>query len=228
MWVFTLSSMVRRPRRGSWSDHWLLVTRTTCHILFVSALAIAAQHLPGDTGAPWRMPRFSAIALAQNNLIPRGYESATGTGFGGVPPGGSGPGAFAPNNYGPSPPARPTNPARPGSWPGGAPAQQPGVGSNRLPNNPGIPGARHAGPPPAATSPPPPRKDPTEPPYEPAAILAHVGSEIVQAAEILPTVHQRLDPFVEQLGPEFHDLPEESQKESWWKRRWRMRSASSC
>ena len=59
----------------------------------------------------------------------------------------------------------------------------------------------------------PPRKDPTEPPYEPAAILARVGTEVVQAAEILPTVHQTLDSYLAKVADEFSQMPPEFQAE---------------
>ncbi len=163
--------------------------------------------LPGQIAARRRLGLLST-ARAQYPLVPPGYSSGPNAPFDGSPaPGGFGTNAFSPNNYGPSSPTRPTDPARPNGWPGGptpqTTVQQPAVQQ-----------------PAAATTPPPPQKDPTEPPYEPAAILAHVGSEVVQAADILPSVHQRLDPFIEQLGAEFEDLPDEVKQRQikQWKR----------
>jgi hypothetical protein len=57
------------------------------------------------------------------------------------------------------------------------------------------------------------QKDPTQPPYEPAAIMARVGSEVVQAADILPSVHQTLEPYVEKLGSEFQQLSPDLKQE---------------
>jgi parvulin-like peptidyl-prolyl isomerase len=64
-----------------------------------------------------------------------------------------------------------------------------------------------------ATVPVVPARDPAEPPYEPASILARVGSEVVQAAEVLPNAHQMLNVHIAKLGPDFERAPEEIRKE---------------
>jgi hypothetical protein len=55
-------------------------------------------------------------------------------------------------------------------------------------------------------------KDPTEPPVEPAAILAHVGSEVIQAAEILPMVNQMLNSHLDKIRDQLDKAPEDFKK----------------
>jgi hypothetical protein len=163
-----------------------LVARTFRRFLLFVALAVALEQLP-TTIAP-----FCASAWAQGNTYPPGYAppDAANPGYGAMP-------AIA-NNYGPTSPTPPGNPSRPASWPGGP---NDGGSSSVAPPGGAMPGA--PGVPAEAV----PQTDPTEPPYEPAAILAHVGTEVIQAADILPTVHQTLDGHLSKLGAEFQQLP---------------------
>ncbi len=152
------------------------------------------------------------MAQAPGNYYPPGYDPSLPQGYGNPNvAGGYGPNGFSINNYGPSAPMAPTNPTRPSSWPGAAAnadAQLPG----------GI-----VPPPPADTSAgyaPSPPKDPTEPPVEPAAILAHVGSEVIQAADILPMANQMLNSHLERVHDQLDSAPEEFKKKqiAMWRR----------
>ncbi|HTM55713.1 MAG TPA: peptidyl-prolyl cis-trans isomerase [Pirellulales bacterium] len=88
-----------------------------------------------------------------------------------------------PINAGPSGPAFPTNASRPASWPGGS----------ADPSRPAPVAAPPMSVPPATTAAPSkPRKSPAEPPYDPAEIVAHVGTEVVQASEVLLMVNQQI------------------------------------
>ena len=179
-------------------------------------LAVAIEHLRVEVVSRLPGTGQAANAWAQANLgqmIPAGYSglpAAGGAGLSNVAGNMGGYGAYSnvpqgasvanpniPSSYGPSPPAPPRDATRPASWPGG-----PGDGANVPP-----PAPPPTGPPLMA------RKDPLESPIEPASILAHVGSEVVQASEILPAVHQTLDGFVAKLGKEFDQLPEDAKKE---------------
>ncbi len=182
-----------------------LVARNALRILVGLSLAVAFEHVgPGIIAAVTTMaPPARALAQVPGNYYPPGYDANLPPGYSdpnGV--GNNGPAGFPVNTYGPSAPTAPTNPPRPAGWPGAAPnaaAQLPG---GALPPPAGVV---------APTEAPQPYKDPTEPPYEPAAILAHVGSEVVQASEILPAVHQTLDAYLnsERVAEQLAKAPED-------------------
>jgi hypothetical protein len=171
--------------------------------LAVILVAVAIEHL--HTWLPPVGLFFGSDCRAAAQVIPDpgfGDPYATG-GYGDAqhpaPPIGIAQPNF-PNNFGPSAPANPMSPTRPPSWPGGPGAQAPGAPPGGFPVAPGVgavpPGANRV-----ATSPPgpavgapqgPPKKSPSEPPYDPAEIVAHVGSEVIQASEILPLVNQQV------------------------------------
>jgi hypothetical protein len=188
------------------------VTRTCCRILCVGALAAAVELCRVAPCAPW-LPGRATAAFGQANAYPPGYyDPASAGGFGNASqmPATPVPSAFGSQNYGPSSPTPPANPARPASWPGG-PQDQSTQATATSGAAPGAQVPAGAGPPPAA--PDWSAKDPLEPPIEPAAILARVGSEVVQASEILPTARQTLDAFIAKLGDEFTKMPPEFQEE---------------
>ncbi|MGE0695841.1 MAG: peptidylprolyl isomerase [Pirellulales bacterium] len=143
--------------------------------------------------------RAVSVARAQGNPYPRGYETAPMGSYGASLPGADPTQGVGSSGYGPTSPTPPTAPTRPASWPGGAPQQAVAPTVSAVS--------------PEASVDPPHAKDPTEPPFEPAAILARVGSDVVQAADILPTVHQYLEPHLKKLGPEFDQMPEDVKKE---------------
>ncbi len=167
------------------------MAREFLRILSALALAVAIVHLRADAVA--QITGAAATALAQENLTPPPYDPRAASA-----PQGFDPKEFGANQYGPGSPTPPTNPARPASWPGGPPVQT---------ARPNIP--------PPASQPLLPQKDPLEPPIEPATILAHVGSEVVQASELLPTVRQTIDAYIEKnMGDEFHKMPEDFKRDT--------------
>ena len=166
-------------------------------IAFAAALAIV--HLRDEAA---RVAPLCAthVVLAQDNLIPQGYYDPRSAGYGNPAAAQQGfdPNSLGTNFSGPNSPTPPTNPARPASWPGGPPLRSAPPG---------------AAPPQAQV--PLPKKDPLDPPIEPATILAHVGTEIVQASELLPTVHQIIDAYIEKnLREKFHDMPEDYRRKT--------------
>jgi parvulin-like peptidyl-prolyl isomerase len=169
------------------------VARSSKRILAIAALAAALEPCRLELAAHCPAFGLGASAWAQSNLIPPGLDPATG---GGYAPGRGAPAAVMPNanNYGPMGPSAPVQNARPSSWPGGS--QDPG---------------RTAAPPVGAANPaqaqtPPPVAVPEhsllEPPYDPAVILARVGSEVIQANEVLPSMHQMLTSWMEKQSKE--------------------------
>jgi hypothetical protein len=160
------------------------------------------------------MPRHLAIALlASAALTLRGgaaFAQIADPGFGDPttlgPP--SNPLPFNPANPNqpgasfPQGPAQPGMPVRPNGWPGGAPQPVPGA-----PQPPG--GPRVATSLPSASSVP--KKSPADPPYDPAEILARVGSERIQACEVLPMVNRAINKAVAD-SPEFARLSPEDRR----------------
>src|SRR5262245_9258408 len=102
---------------------------------------------------------LQAIGSAQvppGSALPPGYPSVGPNGLPAANPN------FPANNDGPSSPVAPTQATRPSSWPG-APQNAPPPGQ----------------PAPAQVPQGPPRKPLSEPPYDPAMIVARVGSEVI-------------------------------------------------
>jgi hypothetical protein len=112
--------------------------------------------------------------------------------------GGFGQSPYVPSTYGPTGPSRPTTPTRPDSWPGGSedPGRVRAAGPNRaatavIPNYP--PGYKR-------------KKSPADPPYDPAEIIAYVGTEVIQANELLPAVNEHIAAFMAQAPAGFQEL----------------------
>ena len=180
----------------------------------ISAMALALTLVTALSGNLARMSGQGGVVQAQAspNLVPAAYDNAAAGGIGGY--GGPGaatpgtPGAIPNTGYNTAGPAPPTNPARPSSWPGGV--DDPGRVQMDMPQ-----ASRQTRP---SAAPPVVTKSPLEYPLEPAAILARVGSEVVQVSEILPSVHQMLDVHLEKIKDEFAKAPQEvqdSQREKW-------------
>jgi parvulin-like peptidyl-prolyl isomerase len=64
--------------------------------------------------------------------------------------------------------------------------------------------------PPIATAP---QKSPADPPYDPAAILARVGTEVIQANELMPMMHQYVEKTLAEHAAEFAQLPDAVKQE---------------
>jgi len=126
--------------------------------------------------------------------------------------GGNGSSAYMPSNYGTGAPVQPTSPERPVTWPGGS--QDPAKLDNIAPQRPGNAPPTNAGGVPSgyqtasAVSPlatnTTPKKSPADPPYDPAEIVAVVGSEVIQANELLPQINQAIANIV---ATRFSELP---------------------
>ena len=58
-----------------------------------------------------------------------------------------------------------------------------------------------------------PAKSPTEPPWDPAEIVAHVGSEVIQACEVLPSINQHMEALIQQNKAAFDQLPPDAREE---------------
>lgn len=190
------------------------MARTYLRFLVAVALAIAIEPVAGALHVIAPSFGLSNLALAQNyptdpiSGAPAGISS---NGIGMPGGGGFGTNSYVPSNYGPNGPTQPTSPSRPTSWPGG-PAD---------PGSPYSPPARAgsaggAGGPPLASRPAPPtagpplmrpKKSPAEPPYDPAEIIAYVGSECIQASEVLPYVNQRVATVLAKPPEGFDKLP---------------------
>jgi hypothetical protein len=212
------------------------VARTDYRLLAAIAFVVAIEHLRPELFALWPALGQAPQALAQR--VPYG---ATGDpnmmgdfgASGAVGPSGNTAAPYYPNNTGPSAPALPSSPARPASWPGGS--QDPASTSAPLPaasRNPASgsvpPGSPNSGRqvlPPQAYGPAAPaqaplvagvpdavRKSPTDPPYDPAAIIAHVGSEVIQANEVLPGLNQRLAAIMAEKSKEINELPPDEKR----------------
>lgn len=177
------------------------MAQTCFRFLIAALLAVTVELLRLTVAGYWPAVASEAVVRAQqSNLVPQGLDPNTG-GYGRNP--------TVPNNYGPMGPTSPTAPTRPTSWPGGA--QDPA-----RPVTP-PPGVLQNPPPGATTGPPPttvPKKSPADPPYDPASILARVGAEVVQANEILPTMHQTLAAFLEKNPGVFAQASEEEKSEA--------------
>jgi hypothetical protein len=178
------------------------VARANLRLLAAIALAIATEPLRIELSASSQAPGLAGRAYAQ--VIPDpgfGDPYATG-GYGDARPNTSGVVIGTPQipmNFGPSAPMAPAAVSRPASWPGGTadPARtSAGPPPAAVPYTPGStasvpPGGLPVGMP-IAQQPSAPRKPPSEPPYDSAEIVAHVGSEVIQASEVLLAVNQHL------------------------------------
>jgi parvulin-like peptidyl-prolyl isomerase len=170
------------------------VPHTIRRVLIVALFALAIEQARLELAACWPSLIGGAAAWAQqSNLVPQGLDPNTG-GYSRNP--------ALPNNqgYGPMGPTGPTSSARPSSWPGG-------------PQDPGRPGATPAPSPPPSGPPLVPKKSPADPPYDPSAILARIGTEVIQATEVLPTMHQTLNSFLQKNPDVFKEVGEEEKKE---------------
>jgi hypothetical protein len=105
-----------------------------------------------------------------------------------------------PNVYAPSGPLPPVMAVRPNSWPGGpapAPAapQQPLVATSLTTAIGAV------------------KKSPADPPYDPAEMMARIGTERIQACEVLPMINRAINGVVAE-NPDFSKLkPEDQQAE---------------
>ncbi len=165
---------------------------------------------------------ISTAGAALGQAIPDpgfGDPYASG-GYGNIPPPPSSTQIMSPNlpinNYGPGAPATPGTPTRPQSWPGG--------NADGTMNSPGGYPAAGAPPqgyrtatagPPRAVSPPNavPRKSPADPPYDPVEIVAHVGSEVIQASEVLPMINQQIAAITKEHAAELAQLSQQERDE---------------
>lgn len=168
------------------------MARTYLRFLIAIALAVVIEHLRAELHVTWPALGRSGLALAQRIPDPGfGDPNATTYGLGaGGGMGGYGGNPNFPTTLGPTAPLRPTSPVRPPTWPGGS--QDP-----TRPAAAGPPGAARV-----ATAMPSSAlsaagigsgKSPADPPYDPASILARVGSEVIQANELLPMVNRALE-----------------------------------
>jgi hypothetical protein len=104
-------------------------------------------------------------------------------------------------NYGPIGPNQPLAPVRPPGWPGGNQARpQTGIAG-------GGPRVATALPSVSAAA----KKSPADPPYDPAEIMARVGSERIQACEVLPMINRVINEAVAK-DKDFLKLPEETRR----------------
>jgi hypothetical protein len=157
----------------------------------IASLALLGTYRPAALGQPIPDPGFGDPT------------TLTPDRSGGLPPLTFPSGQPLPGAYGPTPPAAPISTVRPQSWPGGAPSPVPGFPA--APQQ-GFPQVAAAG---AAKV----KKSPADPPYDPAEIIARVGSERIQACEMLPMINRAIQNAVKD-NPGFAALsPEEKQRE---------------
>lgn len=108
------------------------------------------------------------------------------------------------SGYPSAPPSMPSRPVRPDAWPGGRPTAVPGATS-----------APPAGAPVTAMVPQTTvaKASPSDPPYDPAEIIARVGAERLQACEMLPMINRAILNAVKD-NEQFNALsPEDRQRE---------------
>jgi hypothetical protein len=190
------------------------VTRSQWRFLIAISLAAVIETTRLDFNT-WALPAGTG-AVAQAQAIPDpgfGDPYAKG-GYGNVPPPPSTTQIISPNlpnNYGPGAPAMPGAPTRPQSWPGGnADGSTPTAGGYPPPGGGAPPQGYRvatAGRPTGVSQPPAsPRKSPADPPYDPVEIVAHVGSEVIQASEILPMVNQQIAIITKEHAAELAQL----------------------
>jgi parvulin-like peptidyl-prolyl isomerase len=166
------------------------------------------EHVHNVLHVAWPLFEPGNSALAQNYPTDPVTGAAAGissNGIGMPGVGGMGPNAYVPSNYGPTGPTFPTSPSRPSSWPGGRDDPGNPYGARPRPGSAnaagaggsaGSAGANRPGQPPAAAANVSRKKSPADPPYDPAEIVGYVGSECIQANELLPSVNQRIAFFL--------------------------------
>lgn len=182
------------------------VIRTSCRYLAVFLLAAAIEPLRVEL-CGYAPDVFGRSGVARAQLADPGFGDPTTLTS---PNTGSPPINFQPNPlqagaYFPQGPAPPNAVVRPNAWPGGAP--QPAPGAFPPPG-----GARVATSMPHTA--PPLKASPADPPYDPAEILARVGSERIQACEVLPMINRAINKAIEG-SPEFAKLsPEDRRRET--------------
>jgi PPIC-type PPIASE domain len=205
--VFRFSRALGRFRKN--------VTRTDFRFLLIVLLAGAIELLRGGLHdcAP-AVLGVSGVALAQPIPDP-GFGDPThltSDPASGLPPSGAGTNPYLPNATVPSAPHYPAAAVRPASWPGGNPPPQAA--------QPNVPGGFPANGYRVATTSPPrgaaSKESPADPPYDPAEILARVGSERIQACEVLPMINRAIRNAVND-SPEFAKLPPEAQQREIYK-----------
>lgn len=197
---------------------------TRLRLLTAFALAIAGDQARLALSTVWPTLGLASVVRAQFEDPGFGDPAIlTPPGVGGpapVPISG-GPGSF-PVNPGPSAPVQPLSPVRPQSWPGGKPpagqlppgATPPGQAgpAGQMPAQPGgfnAPPGAVANLPVIAFG----KKTPADPPYNPEDIVAHIGSEVIQANELLPNVNQQIAAIVKQHADEFAKLSPKDKEE---------------
>ncbi|HEX3726595.1 MAG TPA: peptidylprolyl isomerase [Pirellulales bacterium] len=211
------------------------MARIDSRFLVACLAALALALWQPELARIWPSAGRASMAMAQqSNLVPAALDPSSQGGYGmgnygagnnTYAPGAGGRGMALPNNYGYGPmgPTGPTSPTRPASWPGGSqdpaqtPANGPAVASNPQAriggvNPPGM-GMGPGLPPGAPTVAQWPKKSVAEPPYDPAAILARVGTEVVQANEALPAMHTALNGFLEKNATGIAQLTPEEKAE---------------
>ncbi len=152
-------------------------------------LARAAAQIPD--------PGFGDPTTLANEPIPGAFS------------GGGATNPYLPQTSGTMAPQQRLTPTRPSGWPGGVPTPIPG-GYGALPNGARTEAYRTASLPPSAQMT---KKSPADPPYDPAEILARVGSERIQACEMLPMVNRAIFKAVNGNAQFAALSPEEKQAE---------------
>ena len=196
------------------------MTRSQWRFLIAISLAAAIETARLDFNS-WAMPA-GAGGVAHGQVIPDpgfGDPYATG-GYGNVPPRQATSQIISPNlpnNFGPGAPATPGAPARPQSWPGGNADGSMRTAGGYPPPGAGAPPQGYrtatAGPPPGVSQTPAPRKSPADPPYDPVEIVAHVGTEVIQASEILPMVNHQIAIIMKEHAAELAQLSPQERDE---------------
>jgi hypothetical protein len=124
-----------------------------------------------------------------------------------------------PNHFGPGAPQAPAAVSRPAGWPGGAsdPARGPqAVPTGTMPGPAGTPVDHRVArslPPRGPLPPAAPKKSPAEPPYDPAEIIGHVGTEVIQASEVLLNVRMYIQAMTKEHAAELAQLTPEERAE---------------
>jgi len=189
------------------------VSRTYSRFLVAVALAVAFEQLRLELSS-FSNAHDGSQAWAQ---APGDPTAMQGQGAG-SPPLAPGVNPYVPNSYGPTPPTTPMAVTRPSSWPGGNQNSNPnGAAPSTAPG--GMPTGVNrpvTGPPMATSAPPPsvaPAKPASEPPYDPAMIVARVGSEVIQANEVLPNVYKSISFAIKENAEQFAQMTEDVKKE---------------
>jgi hypothetical protein len=184
-----------------------------------SLLAFVVPTLPaGSWLTPWG---GASRAWAQYLPDPGFGDPYAPTGVANQPPPGAGlPSGLPPNmanNFGPGAPHAPLEATRPASWPGGSadPARSPQPAAAPAPaaTARGPADYRMARSLPGSAPPPEPRKSVPQPPYDPAEIIGHVGTEVIQASEVLLNVRMYIRAMAKEHASELARLTPEQRTE---------------